>query len=86
MEGREFLNQLFAFGSQLQMTFAAVLLSRGAANQFSFDEPIHNVHGGMMFDLKTLAELRDGEVFSRKGFDCEKRFVLLGVKTGLGCQ
>ena len=62
------------------MALATIRLARFAGNESPFHQPINNVDRGMMFYLKPLTQLGDGQPFRRgRSFNCQERFVLLGV-------
>jgi hypothetical protein len=54
-----FFNQLLAFGRELNVPSAPIGLASFAGNEFLFRQPIDNIHRGMVFYLKALAQLRD---------------------------
>ena len=85
MYARELFNKLFAFGGKSEMPPPAVDLGGFAGNQFSFDQTIDNVDGGMVFYLEPLAQLRDRQASGgRKSFDGEQGFILLGIHIAVG--
>jgi hypothetical protein len=63
MDASEFLDESLTFLGKLEVAFATIFFSGLTADQFSFDQPVYNINRRMMLYLKSLAQLRNGEVF-----------------------
>jgi hypothetical protein len=57
MCGREFVDGFFSLGGELNMPASSVVGGCLSTNELLRDQPIDNVNGGMMSDLKPLAQL-----------------------------
>lgn len=87
MHGRKFFQALFALRCKSEMPAAAVGLADLASNEFSLDQSIDNVDGGMMFYLEPLAELGNGQsIRRRKSFNGEERFILFRVQVAVRAE
>src|SRR5437588_12026457 len=57
----QFVDQLLAFGGKLNLAPAPVSFNYFAGDEFSFRQAVDNVDSGMMFYLKALAQMADGQ-------------------------
>jgi hypothetical protein len=79
---REFLQNLFTLGRELQQYFSAVFRAPLPAYEASSFEPIHQFHGAVMMNLQPLCDFCDprpdieGQALNR-----QQKLVLAGLKT-----
>jgi len=85
MRHGKFFDEFFALHCELNVSETTVSLRFLPGDQFPLRQPINNVHGGMVLDLQSFAQLRDRKL-GAKSFDCEKGFVLLGIKVAVFFQ
>ena len=80
MHDGQFFDQLLAFGGELNVAPATIGLAGFAGNEFPLHQTIDDINRGVMFYLKPLAQLRNGQTdWCGKAPDREEGFILFGI-------